>query len=362
VIWQGRSSTCEILALIAPQKDPTPAMAEEDKKPEEDVPGAAAAATEAPPEAPESDEPPKPPVKWKKVVEEGHAGAHGGAWKIALADMMTAMMAFFLLMWLLGATPEEQRQGIAEYFQPTDRREAAMGETAGSNGMFGGRSIIDPDGIPDTPQQEAIMERVTPRSEAGPNEDFGTSPDDKPHPKYAKNLTEEQKQQIAAQAEKEKLDKLEKQIDERLSLNQQLADLKSQVTFTREKDGLRIDIIDKANFSMFGNGNAAMDPRARALISEVAKSLAGMPNKMAIKGHTDSTPFPDGSDRTNWSLSIERAEATRRMLEQAGMSNGRFARVEGVADTAPFAPDNPGDPRNRRISITVLYNDPPPSD
>jgi chemotaxis protein MotB len=190
---------------------------------------------------------------------------------------------------------------------------------------------------------------------------MGTSPDDKPHPKYSKNLTEEQKQQIAAQAAKEKLDKLEKEIDERLSLNQQLADLKSQVTFTREKDGLRIDIIDKANFSMFGSGNAAMDPRARALINEVAKSLAGMPNKMAVKGHTDSTPFPEGSDRTNWSLSIERAEATRRMLEQAGMSSGRFARVEGVADTAPFAPNNPSDPRNRRISITVLYNDPPPT-
>ena len=337
-------------------------MADEDKKPEEEVAAAdAAAPAEAAPEAPDPDEAPKPPVKWKKVLDEGHAGAHGGAWKIALADMMTAMMAFFLLMWLLGATPEEQRKGIAEYFQPTDRKEAAMGETAGSNGMFGGRSIIDPDGIPDTPQQEAIMERVTPRSEAGPSEDLGTSPDDKPHPKYAKNLTEEQKQQIAAQAEKEKLDKLEKEIDERLSLNQQLADLKSQVTFTRERDGLRIDIIDKANFSMFGSGNAAMDPRARALINEVAKSLAGMPNKMAVKGHTDSTPFPEGSDRTNWSLSIERAEATRRMLEQAGMSSGRFARVEGVADTAPFAPNNPADPRNRRISITVLYNDPPPS-
>ena len=341
-------------------------MADEDKKPEEEAPDAAAApapeSDQAPAPAPEADEaPPQPPVKWKKVVEEGHAGAHGGAWKIALADMMTAMMAFFLLMWLLGAVPEEQRQGIAEYFQPTDRKESAMGETAGSNGMFGGRSIVDPDGIPDSPKQETILERVTPRTEAGPNEDMGTSPDDKPHPKYSKNLTEEQKQQIAAQAAKEKLDKLEKEIDERLSLNQQLADLKSQVTFTREKDGLRIDIIDKANFSMFGSGNAAMDPRARALINEVAKSLAGMPNKMAVKGHTDSTPFPEGSDRTNWSLSIERAEATRRMLEQAGMSSGRFARVEGVADTAPFAPKNPSDPRNRRISITVLYNDPPPT-
>ncbi len=234
-----------------------------------------------------------------------------------------------------------------------------MGETAGSNGMFGGRSIIDPESMPSDPQQQALMERVTPRAEAGKGDERGTSPDDKPNPKYAKNLTEEEKQQIAAQAEKEKLDKLEKEIQDQLSENPQLSDLKGQVNFTREKDGLRIDIIDKANFSMFGSGNASMQPRAKQLVNEVTKALAGMPNKMAVKGHTDSVPFPDGSERTNWSLSIERAEATRRMLEQGGVGSGRIARIEGVADTAPFNPNDRSDPRNRRISITVLYNEPP---
>ncbi len=339
-------------------------MADEDKKPDDQdaaaQAAAAAAAEGAPPEAPAEDEkPPEPPVIWKKVVDDGHAGAHGGAWKIALADMMTAMMAFFLLMWLLGATPEDQRAGVAEYFQETDLKVSGMGETAGSNGMFGGRSIIDPETLPSDPQQAALLERVTPRAEAGKGDDRGTSQNDKPNPKYAKNLTEEEKQQIAAQAEKEKLDKLEKEIQEQLSENPQLSDLKGQVSFTREKDGLRIDIIDKANFSMFGSGNAAMQPRAKQLISEVTKALAGMPNKMAVKGHTDSVPFPEGSERTNWSLSIERAEATRRMLEQGGVGAGRVARIEGVADTAPFNPNDKGDPRNRRISITVLYNEPP---
>ncbi len=326
-------------------------MAEaEQKAPEDQTAGAPDAAEQAPAQ---------PPVIWKKVVEEGHAGAHGGAWKIALADMMTAMMAFFLLMWLLGATPEEQREGIAEYFQQTDYEVSGPGETSGSNGFFGGRSMIDPESIPADPQQESLMERVTPRTEAGQGEDRGTAPDDKSQPKYSKNLTEEEKQRIAEQAEKEKLDKLEKEIEENLAQNQQLSDLKGQVQFTREKDGLRIDIIDKANFSMFGSGTASMDGRAKQLISEVTKSLANMPNKLAVKGHTDSTPFPDGSDRTNWSLSIERSEATRRMLEQGGIAKGRVARIEGAADTAPFNPDNPGDPRNRRISITVLYKDPP---
>jgi chemotaxis protein MotB len=225
--------------------------------------------------------------------------------------------------------------------------------------MFGGRSIIDPETLPMDPKQQALIERVSPRAEGGKGEDAGTSPDDKPNPQYGKNLTEEQKQKIAEQAEREKLDKLEQEITENLSLSRTLADLKNQVQFTREKTGLRIDIIDKANFSMFGSGNAAMDPRARALINEVTRSLANMPNKMAVKGHTDSSPFPEGSERTNWSLSIERAEATRRMLETGGIGSGRIVRIEGVADTAPFNPQNPADPRNRRISITVLYNDPP---
>ncbi len=331
-------------------------MADAEQTPSDDPTTAApdAAAPEAAEQAPA-----QPPVIWKKVVEEGHAGAHGGAWKIALADMMTAMMAFFLLMWLLGATPEDQRQGIAEYFQATDFDMSGPGETSGSNGFFGGRSVTDPETLTSDPQQQSLMERVTPRTEAGPGEDQGTSPDDKSQPKYGKNLTEEEKQRIAEQAEKEKLDKLEKEIEENLALNQQLSDLKGQVLFTREKDGLRIDIIDKANFSMFGSGTANMDPRARQLISEVTKSLANMPNKLAVKGHTDSTPFPAGSERTNWSLSIERSEATRRMLEQGGIAQGRIARIEGAADTAPFNPANPADPRNRRISITVLYKDPP---
>ena len=304
--------------------------------------------------------PVEPIIKWKKVVDEGHAGAHGGAWKIALADMMTAMMAFFLLMWLLGSTDQDSRQGIAEYFQPSTRREPALGEAAGSNGMLGGSSVVDPEGVPGPPTQTQLIERPTPRTEAGPGEDQGPSEKDNPKvSKYGENISEQMKQQIAEQAKREKLDKLEQDIKENLSKNPQLSDLQNQVNVIRERDGLRVEIIDKANFSMFGSGNASMSPRAAALISEVAKSVASMPNKLSVKGHTDSSPFPEDSERTNWSLSIERAEATRRMLEKAGMPSSRFERIEGVADTAPFNPKDVNDPRNRRISITVLYSDPP---
>jgi len=145
------------------------AEAEEEKKDEQAAaPAEGEAAPPADPAAAEEER--VPPKIYRKVLDDGHAGAHGGAWKIALADMMTAMMAFFLLMWLLGATPEEQRQGVAEYFQPSDQTTSSAGELGGSNGMFGGRSIIDPETTPDDPKQSSMLERVTPRSEAGPDE------------------------------------------------------------------------------------------------------------------------------------------------------------------------------------------------
>jgi chemotaxis protein MotB len=142
--------------------------------------------------------------------------------------------------------------------------------------------------------------------------------------------------------------------------NPQLDKIKDQVKFIREKDGLRIEVIDKADFSMFGLGNARMDPKALTLIREVAKSVAGMPNKIAIRGHTDSLAYDDGV-RSNWSLSGDRAESTRRIMESAGIPESRFDKIEGVADTAPYIPNNPADPRNRRISITVQFQGGPAS-
>ena len=293
------------------------------------------------------------PIIIKKKVEGDHAGAHGGAWKIALADMMTAMMAFFLLMWLLGATTEVQRKSIAEYFKPTSHSNVQMSDLAGTNGLMGGQSIIDPDGMPNTGQRTSMLKRVTPRSEGGKTTGEGTTKDDK-NDKNASDLSEQERQRIAAEADKKNFDKLEQEVKEKLAQNKQLDKIKDQVQFIREKEGLRIEIIDKADFSMFGLGTNRMQPKAEALIREVAKSVAGMENKIAVRGHTDSLAFAD-SDRSNWSLSGERAESTRRMMETVGLPSGRFARIEGVADTDPYNAKDPADPRNRRISITVLY-------
>jgi chemotaxis protein MotB len=318
----------------------------------------APAAPEAPPaDAPAADAAPAPVIIIKKIIDDGHGGAHGGAWKIALADMMTAMMAFFLLMWLLGASNADQRKSIADYFKPTSQSLVAIGQLAGSNGILGGRSIIDPDGFPFAAKQTALLERLTPRSEGGPNP--STDPGQENENPYSDpdKLTPEQKKEVAAAKEKADFEKLEKEIEQKLSENKKLQDLKDQVSVTRDKQGLRIEIIDKADFAMFPSGSMSMQGKASNLIAEIAASLADMPNKVAIRGHTDSVPFQSKEGRNNWSLSAERAEATRQILEKNGIKESRFARIEGVSDTDPFNPKDPRDPRNRRMSITVLYQD-----
>ena len=336
-------------------------MAEADKaapgKPEE-VAAAEAAAAAAAAEA-------MRPIIRKIIVEDGHAGAHGGAWKIALADMMTAMMAFFLLMWLLGASNEDKRKSVADYFRPASHSQIVFGEMAGSNGLFGGKSIIDTDGFPFTAKQSAMLERLTPQAQGGPAESFGSSkeennkdgPSDQDPGKATGSGspgegggtgTPGQKQ------DKENFDKIEKEIKQKLSESKQFDNIKDQVSITRDKDGLRIEVIDKADFAMYSSGGAVMGGKAAALMAEVTKTLKPLPNKLSIRGHTDSMGFAPDSMRNNWTLSTERADATRQFMQSQGISANRFSRIEGVADTNPNVPGNPADPRNRRVSITVL--------
>jgi chemotaxis protein MotB len=324
------------------------AVAEEEKPaaaPAAAPEAAAAPATEAPAEGAAPAEEPVRPIIRKIIVEDGHGGAHGGAWKIALADMMTAMMAFFLLMWLLGASNEDQRKSVADYFRPASHSQIKFGELAGSNGLLGGRSVIDPDGFPFTAKQTALLERLTPESEGGTQEGE-SGQDGKGQPGQGESGK--------AKQDRENFEKLEKDLKEKLSENKQLKSMQDQVNITREKDGLRIEIIDKADYSMFRLGTNQLDPKAAQLLAEVAKSIKDLPNKVAIRGHTDSLGFAADSGRNNWTLSTERADATRQFMQSQGISASRFTRIEGVADTNPNIPGNPADPRNRRVSITVL--------
>jgi len=258
-------------------------------------------------------------------------------------------------MWLLGASTDDKRKSVAEYFRPASHSQIVFGELAGSNGMFGGKSIIDPeDGFPFTAKQTALLERLTPQAQGGPNADNGASQEDNNKEGPQDDAPNGNAGKSSKQQDKENYDKLEKELKQKLQDNKQLQGMKDQVNIVREKDGLRIEVIDKADYSMFSSGTSDMNGKAASLIKEVAKSLKDMPNKVAIRGHTDSMGFAPDSLRNNWSLSSERADATRQIMQGAGVNSSRFSRIEGVADTAPFVPNNPADPRNRRVSITVL--------
>ena len=289
-----------------------------------------------------------PPIIIKKVMADGHAGGHGGAWKIALADMMTAMMAFFLLMWILGATDADQRKSIADYFKPTSVVTMAD-KSGGSTGFFGGMSVIDPKALPQQMTQSGLMQLQAP----GREEEESTQPDEA----MPEGLSEEERKKIAAEQDEKQFEALQKKLEQQIQSDEKTADLMTVVSFVKEKEGLRIEILDDAGFSMFTSGTNAMDPQARALMQKVGESLKGIANEVAVRGHTDSHQFK-GSGNNNWSLSANRADATRQLLNTMGVDDSRFARIEGVADSQPVNAADPYDPKNRRISITVLYRDP----
>ena len=294
---------------------------------------------------------PLAPIIVKKIIDEGHAGAHGGAWKIALADMMTAMMAFFLLMWLLGAANADQRKSIADYFKPNSLTKSAINvnNTSGSTGLMGGQSIIDETALPLAAAQTSLFQVLQPR------ENTGSKDSDKDKEK-SDALSQEEKARIASESDKSNFEKLEKELKEKLSQNSELAKLKENVVFSREKDGLRIEIIDKADFSMFGLGDTQLTPKSMALIEEISRSLAVMPNSIRVRGHTDAQAFA-GTGRNNWSLSAERADITRQIMIRKGVEESKITRIEGVADKEPFVASDPLDSRNRRISVTVQYRE-----
>jgi len=265
-------------------------------------------------------------VKKVTIVEGGH---HGGAWKVAYADFVTAMMAFFLLLWLLGATEEKQRKGIADYFTPTlvKLRE----ESAGADGLLGGSSITDADNYPNRMGQTGTRSLTIPRGATGGPKEAGVRND-----------------------QPDRADELRAKIEEKLARSRQARHLVRQVRVLRAPEGIRIDLVDDADFAMFELGTTILTAEARALLGVMAETLAGESAPLIVRGHTDSLPWRGGVTGNNWSLSTGRAEATRQALVLGGLAAGRIARIEGVADTEPLVADNPADPRNRRISLLLL--------
>jgi chemotaxis protein MotB len=271
------------------------------------------------------------PIIVKKVIEAPHAGHHGGAWKVAYADFVTAMMAFFLLMWLLGATTEKQRKALADYFAPTIVQ--TKQDTAGATGLFGGDSLVAADKYPHGAAQTGTKSMTIPRdATGGPREASGREMQRANFQKLAKSLLRE----VQAKSE--------------------IRRLAPNIRFTETREGLRIDIVDDANFSMFVVGTNQLTPDATRLFAEIAKIVAEVPNQVMIRGHTDASPWSAKTGMNNWRLSVERAEVARQYLAYRGIGSDRFARIEGVADTEPYVPSDRFDPRNRRISVTLGWD------
>ena len=286
-----------------------------------------------------TNQPPK--IIVKKIYIEGHGGHHGGAWKVAYADFVTAMMAFFLLLWLLGATNEKQRKALADYFAPTlvDFKQ----NSAGSNGLFGGDALNSQDNYPNKASQTGTKSLTVPVAGQG-GKDVGTG---------EKGTLKDQR--VLAAEDQKNFSEISKRVQSRMRSTPALAKLAAHVRFVPTREGMRIDLIDDANYSMFDLGTTALEPEANRLIGMIAGTIATLDNPIMIRGHTDSLGYGDPLAMNNWMLSSGRAEATRRRLATGGVPETMFDRIEGVADREPMITANPMDPRNRRVSITLLY-------
>jgi len=282
-------------------------------------------------------------VKRPKKVAGGH---HGGAWKVAYADFVTAMMAFFLLLWLLNVTTDEQKNAISGYFDPTHPKISE--NTSGAGGVLGVTSVATQGAMTSTvqpvsaPQTSGAAVKGTKVGEQGQNK--GT----------AGNGQLKKLEKLLRKQEKQRFKKAAAELKQALESNEELKKLAEQLKIDITTEGLRIQIIDKDNRPMFATGSAQMYPYMQALLAKVGEATAAMPNNVSIRGHTDSYKYAPGKPYTNWELSADRANSSRRILLQNGLSEKRIANVMGMADTEPFLKDDPYSASNRRISIILL--------
>ncbi len=269
------------------------------------------------------------PIIIKRVKKGGHA-AHGGAWKIAYADFVTAMMAFFLLMWLLGSTTEGDKKGISEFFSAPLK--VALN---GGNGSGASTSVINGGGTDITKQVGQVKVNT---------ED-----------PISKKKTMDAVMAEVAKQDAKKLNALGQKIAAAIANNPTLAEFSSQIRLETTPDGLQIQIIDDQRRPMFDSGSATVKPYMRHILRAIGVALTDVDNKVSLDGHTDRAPYGSGErGYSNWELSADRANASRRELVSAGMPEQKLARVMGLSSSLPIEPQDPMAPANRRISILVM--------
>ncbi|CAN7292385.1 OmpA family protein [Bosea sp. LjRoot90] len=272
----------------------------------------------------------------KKVRKAAHAH-HGGAWKIAYADFVTAMMAFFLLMWLISMTTPEQKEGLAEYFAPG----AVSPSTSGAGGMLWG-TALDKSGSKPAPPREVAT---------------GTKPEDRARRTNSGGTGDREVNRSAAgqQASHSAIASLR----QALQSMPEIADLSRNIVIEPTREGLDVALMDESGRSMFPEGSVQPYPSTRRVLETLAPTLRRLPNRLAVTGHTAAARPGSVAGVDPWSLTTGRALAVREILSSAGLPNDRFASVVGRADTEPVFPDNPYIAPNRRVRITLLSEEPP---
>lgn len=291
-----------------------------------------------------SDEEALEPLILKKRLK-GSGGAHGGAWKVAYADFVTAMMAFFLLLWLLNATTSDQKAGLSQYFQP---QTVTSGDESGTGGLLGGLAVGAIGNLRSAGSPPTVTIPIP--SAGGPKDQKGkaeaTLDSKEPNPDSTNYEARKREEESFKRA----------QADLRLAVEQtdQLKDFQDSLLIDETPEGLRIQLIDRERDTMFEPGSAVFTPYFKALLQIVTTVITRFPNPVSISGHTDSAPLPPDAPYTNWELSGDRANSARRTMVDAGLPEPRIADVVGRADTEHLFPTEPTAPSNRRISILLV--------
>jgi chemotaxis protein MotB len=281
-----------------------------------------------------------PVIIIKKIKKGGHGGHHGGAWKVAYADFVTAMMAFFLLMWLINTTSPEQKRGIADYFAPA----SVSPTTSGSGGILGGAALASSGSM--SSGSKDVIQALAPEAPQNVT-DTGQS----------QNQSQNGSAGTQDKSDDAALNSAAQSIRQAMQQMPELSELSKQIIVDQTPEGLRIQLVDQEGRSMFKEGSAQPNDRAKLLLGAVAKVINKLPNRVTIAGHTSANA--DGARAmSDWALSSARADASRQLLQTAGVDPDRIYQVAGKASSDPLYPDDPLLPGNRRITITLLREAP----